>query len=131
VNVATEPTIPRKNFAGRFRIRLGLGLTLAGFTIFILGVAPNMFGLDRSPVAASSKLLFLIGLGSSAWVDTSAWRANGAESIIADVDRIVSTGYVIAVISAWPTCSASGTTPARHPILAGGVMIESLIAWGS
>ncbi len=42
------PTVGKPN--GRFRIRVGLGVTIIGFIIYLLGAEPGLFFLDRSPI---------------------------------------------------------------------------------
>ena len=52
--------VPRN---GHFRIRIGLALTVVGLIVFLLGVDPALFGLDRSPVFGFLQIsVFLIGL---------------------------------------------------------------------
>jgi hypothetical protein len=141
MNAATEPTIPRKNFAGRFRVRLGLSLTLVGFIIFIIGVSPGLFSIDRSPVTGFVQIaVFLVGLAVicvGGYLSLNALWNGSQKSIIADVGlRIVSTGYVIAVASGMADVFGFGNHPWPKipyfgPWQAVGVMIgEVLIALG-
>ena len=56
------PTVRKTN--GRFRIRVGLGVTILGFIIYLLGAEPGIFLLDRSPVVGFVQIAtFLVGLG--------------------------------------------------------------------
>lgn len=87
------------------RIRIGLGVTLAGLMTFLLGARPSLFGLDRSPVigfvqiAVFSIGLALICIGGYLCL-ASLWHASD-KSIAADFGlRMVSTGYVICVFAA-------------------------------
>lgn len=89
---------------GRFRIRIGLTFTIIGFIIFLIGAEPGLFRLDRSPVTGFVQIaVFLIGLAGiclGGYVCLNGlW--NGREKTIgADIGlRLVSTGYVIAVVS--------------------------------
>jgi hypothetical protein len=101
---------------GSLKIRVGLIITILGFLIFLLGVDPGIFGVDRSPVTGFLQIaVFLIGLamicigGYMSLI--SLW--NGREkSIAADIGlRLVSTGYVIAVASGMADIFGFGTQP--------------------
>ncbi|PJH76592.1 MAG: hypothetical protein CO064_00395, partial [Anaerolineae bacterium CG_4_9_14_0_8_um_filter_58_9] len=47
----------------RFRVRLGLSVTLLGFIVFLVGARPELFFLDRSPVVGFVQIaVFLVGL---------------------------------------------------------------------
>jgi hypothetical protein len=88
----------------RRRVRIGLILTLLGLLIFILGVDPGLFGLDRSPIMGFLQIsVFLVGLAmiclGGFFTLNTFW--NGMEkTIAADIGyRLVSTGYVIAVFT--------------------------------
>lgn len=86
------------------RARTGLGLTLLGFVIFLIGARPGMFGMDRSPIIGFVQIaVFLIGLAIiciGGYISlTSLWREQPT-SIAADIGlRLVATGYVIAVFA--------------------------------
>lgn len=87
---------------GRFRIRLGLGATIFGFIIFLLGAEPGLFQLDRSPVVGFVQIAtFLVGLGIiclGGYISLAALWNGGPKSIASDIGlRLVCTGYVIAV----------------------------------
>lgn len=97
----TLPVIKNK-LNGGFRIRFGLGATILGFIIFLIGAEPNLFGLDRSPVIGFVQIaVFLVGLGFiclGGYVALSALWNGGQKPIIADIgQRLVATGYMIAV----------------------------------
>lgn len=88
----------------RNRLKTGLGLLFVGFLVFIIGIQPATFGLDRSPVIGFVQIaVFLIGLavmcGGGYLALNALW--NGREkSILADIGfRLVSTGYLIAAMS--------------------------------
>lgn len=88
--------------SGRTRTRLGLGLTIWGFVIFLIGAVPGLFGLDRSPVVGFVQVsVFLLGIGfiCLGGVICLATLWNGTpKSIISDIGlRLVGTGYVIAM----------------------------------
>jgi hypothetical protein len=89
---------------GQFRIRLGMILMLAGFVVFVIGAEPGVFGLDRSPVIGFVQItVFLIGLGIiclGGYVCMNSLWNNHQKTILADIGlRLVSTGYMIAVVS--------------------------------
>jgi hypothetical protein len=93
---------PVRKTNGRFRIRLGLGVTIFGFIIYLLGAEPGLFGLDRSPVVGFVQIAtFLVGLGAiclGGYISLVALWNGGHKSIASDIGlRLVSTGYVIAV----------------------------------
>jgi hypothetical protein len=94
------PTVRKTN--GRFRIRLGLGVTILGFIIYLLGAEPGLFGLDRSPVVGFVQIAtFLVGLGFiclGGYISLVALWNGRQKSIASDIGlRLVGTGYVIAV----------------------------------
>src|SRR5512137_1379191 len=96
----TDAPSPRKT-NGRIRIRLGLGVTILGFIIYLLGAEPGLFGLDRSPVVGFVQIAtFLVGLGIiclGGYISLAALWNGGQKSIASDIGlRLVSTGYVIA-----------------------------------
>jgi len=93
-----------RNQSGRNRLKSGLGVLFLGFLLFIIGIRPATFGLDRSPVIGFVQIaVFLIGLavmcGGGYLALNALW--NGRErSILADIGfRLVSTGYLIAAMS--------------------------------
>jgi hypothetical protein len=84
------------------RIRLGLGVTILGFIIYLLGAEPGLFGLDRSPVVGFVQIAtFLVGLGFiclGGYISLAALWNGGQKSIASDIGlRLVGTGYVITV----------------------------------
>jgi hypothetical protein len=125
----------------RIRLRLGLVVTLLGYLVFLLGISPGWFGVDRSPVTGFVQIaVFLIGL---AMISIGGYIClnvlwNGEEkSIAADIGlRLVSTGYVIAVASGMADVFGFGnhtfpTIPYFGPVQALGVMLgQGLIAVG-
>jgi hypothetical protein len=94
--------LPVRKTNGRFRIRFGLGATILGFIIYLLGAEPGLFGLDRSPVVGFVQIAtFIVGLGIiclGGYISLAALWNGGQKTIISDIGlRLVSTGYVIAV----------------------------------
>lgn len=133
-------TIPRPVLE-RVRVRIGLGLALLGFLMFLLGSDPGIIGFNRSPATGYLQILvFLLGLlvicvgGYLALA--GLW--NGYEkTIIADVGlRMVATGYVVAVGSGMADLLGFGShvypiTPFFGPLQEGGVILgEAVIGVG-
>lgn len=131
------------------RVRIGLTTTLFGFTVFLLGARPGIFGLDRSPVIGFVQIaVFLIGLAIiclGGYTSLMAlWKFQRA-SIAADFgQRFVATGYVIAVFCGMADVFGFGshTLPAipyfgewqAHGVMFGELVIVlgflMLIPWG-
>ncbi len=134
-----ERVVRRNN--QRIRVRIGLGIVLFGLAVFIVGVNPGLFGLDRSPVVGFVQIaVFLVGLavicmGGYLTLNT-LW--NGMEkTIAADIGfRLVSTGYVICVTCGMADVFGFGNQPFPQipyfgPLQAAGVMIgEAIIGLG-
>jgi hypothetical protein len=134
-------TIGFSNTARRYRIRIGLSFVILGLLIFILGIDPQAFNLDRSPVVGFVQIaVFLVGLAMICLggyvVLNTLW--NGTEkTIAADIGyRLVATGYVIAVASGMADVFGFGNQPFPQipyfgPWQAMGVMAgEIIIALG-
>jgi len=88
----------------RRRIRIGLGLTILGDLVFLLGARPSLFNLDRSRVIGFVQIsVFLVGLGIivlGSYLTLNALWPPGKKTIAADIGtRVISTGYVICVFT--------------------------------
>lgn len=111
MTVAKNPT---QN--GRRNTRIGLIITVIGFIMFLMGAAPELFGLDRSPVIGFVQItVFLIGLAvicMGGYIGlTSLWNGR-SRTIAADIGlRLVATGYVIAVVSGMADVFGFGSQP--------------------
>lgn len=119
----------------------GLAIALLGLVIFVLGVNPSLFGMDRSPVMGFIQIaVFLVGLALiclGGYVSLNVLWIGVEKSILADIGfRLVSTGYVICVTSGMADVFGLGTQlapliPYFGAIQATGVMIgEGIIALG-
>lgn len=120
----------------RRRVRNGLLLTLIGFFVFLIGARPSIFGLDRSPVIGFVQIaVFLVGLaficlgGYTALMALWKYRV---PSIAADIgQRLVATGYVVAVFTGMADVFGFGSHPLPHPFFgplqARGVEIGELV----
>jgi hypothetical protein len=120
------------------RIRIGIGMVLVGFLIFLLGADPGLFNLDRTPVvgfvqtATFSTGLALVCLGG--WISLKACQQSGEkQSIAQDIGlRLVGTGYLIALVSAMADVFGFGTQawpalPFFGPWQAAGVVVGEII----
>jgi len=95
---------PAKQPLERARVRSGILFSLVGLLIFILGAAPQWFGLDRSAVIGFVQIaVFLVGLGViciGGFVCLDGLRNGTPRSLAQDIGlRLVSTGFVIAVFT--------------------------------
>lgn len=98
------------------RLRLSLTLLMVGFLVFILGIDPALFGLNRgTSIGFVQIIVLLIGLGLITWAAsltlTSFWP-KGEKSLLADFgSRTIATGYVICVFAALADAFGMGTNP--------------------
>jgi len=128
---------PRVAQPSRIRVRVGLGTTLVGLFIFLIGSKPAWFDLQRAPTVGFVKIsVFLVGLAiiclggyTSLW---GLWK--GMErSIAADIGlRLVATGYLISVFSGMADILGMGSqtfpqVPFFGPIQALGVLIGEIV----
>jgi hypothetical protein len=105
-----------QNHNRSLRIRFGLGVVILGLLVFMLGVEPELFGMNRSPVVGFVQIaVFLVGLAiiCLGGITTLNTFWNGKEkTIAADIGfRLVSTGYVIAVASGMADVFGFGSQP--------------------
>jgi hypothetical protein len=115
----TDAALVRKT-NGRLRIRFGLGATIFGFIIYLLGAEPGLFFLDRSPVVGFVQIAtFLVGLGIiclGGYISLAALWNGGPKTIASDIGlRLVSTGYVIAVASGMADIFGFGSN--NYPVI--------------
>ena len=100
----------------QLRIRIGLVFVFLGLIIFLLGVNPGIFGLDRSPVIGFVQIaVFLIGLGMislGGFITLNTLWNGKQKSIVADIGfRLASTGFVIAVAAGLADIFGLGNHP--------------------
>jgi len=98
------------------RVRVGLVLTIIGFIIYLIGVRPDLFGLDRSPVIGFVQIaVFLVGLSIiclGGYICLMALWKGQVTSIAADIGfRLVATGYVISVFTGMADIFGFGSHP--------------------
>ena len=110
-----DRTRPR-NGVSRIRIRIGLLITFLGLIIYLFGAAPELFGVNRSPVTGFLQIaVFLIGLAfvcMGGYLSLNALWNGHEKSIAADIGlRLVATGYVIAVASGMADVFGIGNHP--------------------
>jgi hypothetical protein len=96
--------IPAKPPLERARVRLGILLSLVGLLVFVLGAAPQWFGLDRSAVIGFVQIaVFLIGLAIiciGGFICLDGLRNGMPRTLAQDIGlRLVSTGLVIAIFT--------------------------------
>jgi len=96
--------------------RFGVGVTLFGFLLFVLGADPGLFGLDRSEAIGFVQVglftfgLLLICVGGTMSLN-SLWPENW-KSILADIGvRLVWTGFVVAMAAGMADIFGLGTRP--------------------
>jgi hypothetical protein len=118
------------------KIRIGLGLTLAGFAILLLGARPSIYGLDRSPVIGFVQVaVFLFGIGIiciGAYITFQTLWQGKPMSILSQIGmRMVQTGFVIAVFSGMADVFGLGShrlpKPFFGPLQSTGVQIGEVV----
>ncbi len=138
---APVDTVRRTEMGARLRVRVGVGVTLFGLFVFLVGAKPGWFGWDRSPVVGFVQIaVFLVGLGFicvGGYTGLLALWKGQQRSIAADIGtRLVSTGYVVAVFAGMADVFGMGShlrpaVPYFGPLQAAGVLIaETTIALG-
>ncbi len=119
--------------------RRWMTLVLIGLFIFMIGVEPDLVGLDRSPVVGFVQVgVWLTGLGIllvGAYATVRVVRNSRPTSLRADVGlRLIATGYVVAAAASMADFIGIGAQRMPYvsfgPIqvigLAGGVLVSLL-----
>ena len=136
-----SPDTSPEGLPSRTRIRWGLSLALIGLLVYLIGIRPALFGLDRSPIIGFVQItVFLVGLAIicvGGYIGLMAFWKNGNRTIAADIgSRLIATGYVVAVISGMADVFGFGTQISPYlahfgSLQAIGVQVgEGLIAVG-
>jgi hypothetical protein len=84
-----------------FWIRIWLTFVLIGVTLFVVGINPDLIGMDRSPVVGFVQVgVWLFGMALSlvgAYAAIRVYRNSRSLSLRAEIgERLVATGYVVA-----------------------------------
>ena len=127
---------PQKSAMDR-RLRLRMTVAVLGLLIFVLGLSPGMFGLDRSPVVGFVQIaVFLVGLAiiclGGYFTLIALWEGQ-EKTIKADIGfRMVATGYVVAAASGMADVFGFGSQPFPSTPYFGqwqalGVMVGELV----
>lgn len=98
------------------RKRIGIIILIIGMIVFLLGAAPQWFGLDRSPVVGFVQIgVFTLGLGlisAGGFITMEASWRDRPKLIVTELGaRLVGTGYVIALASGMADVFGLGTRP--------------------
>lgn len=91
-------------------------VVLVGLLVFILGVAPDLIGMDRSPVIGFVQVgTWLTGLALlllGAYLSVRVIRNGRETTLISDVgSRLIATGYVMAVAASLADFIGIGSHP--------------------
>lgn len=139
---ATQPaSTPRRPYYSRRRVQVGLMVTLIGFTTFMIGIRPDFFGLDRSPIIGFVQVaVFLVGLGImclGGYMSLMAlWKYQDPSLAVEFGIRLVATGYVVTVFTGMADVFGFGShmlpgVPFFGPWQARGVVVgEAIITIG-
>jgi hypothetical protein len=114
------------------KVQVGLWSVIFGIFLFVLGIEPSLFGLDRSPVVGFVQIaVFLVGLAFicvGGYLSISERWVERERTIAADIGlRLVSTGYVIAVTSGLADVFGFGTQPWPQIPLFGPLQVLGVI----
>jgi hypothetical protein len=98
------------------RVSFGLAIAVFGLVLFVLGLNPGLFGLDRSPVVGFVQIaVFLVALAIicvGGYLTLTALWVGKEKTIAADIGyRMVATGYVIAAASGMADVFGFGSQP--------------------
>ena len=122
-------------------MQIGLGLSLLGWFVSLLGAAPEWLGLDRSPAVGYVQIaVFLVGLCiicTAGYIALAALWNGDPISIASDIGlRLIATGFIIAVASGMADVFGFGSSIAPEVPMFGfwqmiGVLIgEAVIGIG-
>ena len=103
------------------RIKIGILTTIIGLLVFLIGVRPDVLGLDRSPVIGFVQIgVMLVGLAViclGGYLSLIALWYKRALSIAAEIGiRLISTGLVIAILAGMADVFGLGSHPIREGV---------------
>jgi hypothetical protein len=113
------------------RARRWMTVVLVGLFIFLIGVYPDLIGMDRSPVIGFVQIgVWLTGLAIlllGAYATVRVARNGLSTSLRADIGiRLIATGYVIAAVAS--LADFIGVGAQRMPLIAfGPVQVVGLV----
>ena len=116
------PTIPPNQTNGEARQRLGLSLTFIGWSVVLLGLRPEWFGLARAPGMGLVQLIvlslgWLLFCAGGYWAIAAMWPKGRPLPLRADLGaRLIATGAVLVVLAALADVFGLGSHPwPLHP----------------
>lgn len=104
------------------KARLAITFVIIGFLIFLFGLRPDLFGLDRGrSIGLIQIITILLGLGIITWSGTiilrRLWNGN-KKTLTGDFgSRVVATGFVICSFAALADAFGLGTNPVSNVLL--------------
>lgn len=106
----------------RNQVRTGLTVLIIGLFALIVGLRPDLFGLDRGLyIGFSQIIMILFGIGVLTWGASNTLRAFWAcqeKTLLVDIgNRTILTGYVICVFTALADAFGFGTNPPPEVLL--------------
>jgi hypothetical protein len=107
---------PEKLKLPRRRIQFGLIVSVGGFLVLLIGLRPDLFLLDRSPVLGFIQIsVMLVGLAImciGGYISVSSLWYGRKRSIASELGvRVISTGFIIAVFSGFADIFGLGSHP--------------------
>jgi hypothetical protein len=119
-----SPDTAALGIPSRLRTRTGLALTLLGLLVFLVGVRPSIFGLDRSPVVGFVQIsVFLVGLAIicvGGYICLVAFWQNGRYWLAAGCHRLCGRRF----------CRDGGCVWHGHADFSGNTVLRSVAGGG-
>jgi hypothetical protein len=112
--------------------RRWMTLVFMGFVVFIIGIEPDLIGMDRSPVVGFVQVYtWLTGLAIlllGAYLTVRVVRNGRPLSLRAEIGvRLIATGYVIAVAASFADFLGIGSHTLRGGLYFGEVQVLGLV----
>ncbi|MCJ7513671.1 MAG: hypothetical protein MUO23_11955 [Anaerolineales bacterium] len=112
--------------------RRWMTLVFLGFVVFIIGIEPDLIGMDRSPVVGFVQIYtWLSGLAvllTGAYLAVRLVRNGRPLSLRAEVGvRLIATGYVVAVAASFADFLGIGSHTLRGGLYFGEVQVLGLV----